>query len=144
MQEGEAADHVVHEEVHASARGLPGTIQTREAVGHCVHALQQGTLEVEAVQVCCHWLLTQVYEFLQQRLSLDSMHSRQLVLLMWFQNAPHASQCLQHKTWAVVVYIWYVSYMYSGLVYIFIYICICIVSHEFPAHIYLPTWVLYN
>ena len=56
----------MHQEVHASARCLPGAVQAREAVCHSVHALQQGTLEVKAVQIGCHRLSAQVDEYLHQ------------------------------------------------------------------------------
>lgn len=63
------ADHVVHEEVHACAGRLPGAVQARKAISDGIHALQQWALEIEAIQVGCHWLLTQGNESLQHNWS---------------------------------------------------------------------------
>ena len=61
----QAAHHVVHQEVHARARALPGAREASKAISHCVHCLEQVALEAEAVQVPGHRLLAQVDEGLQ-------------------------------------------------------------------------------
>ena len=61
------SDHVMHEKVHAGAWSLPRAIQAGKAISDSIHALQQRALELKAVQIRCHRLLTQVYESLHDR-----------------------------------------------------------------------------